>query len=671
MFMRGKSKKRGLRRGFNLLGIPVVAIGLLAVGQVDISPLRYPATTGELQIEASPAAGGLQRSEPFQVTTTAVGLLFSGGSGDAAIRVSDDGVHWGEWTPMHVEEHTPDAGTGEGDGRVGTEAIFTGGADWFQIQYSDSSDPTVAFVDTTGASLGLLDRMQSQLARLEWSTDDRVLAAPDQPEILPRSSWGGDDCVGEDVEYATNTRAEVLFVHHTLHSANSNAYTADQVPELLYAICAFHVSGRGWHDIGYNTLIDSAGRIWEGRGGGIDEPVRGAHAAGFNSTSVGVAFIGDHALAPPSQIAQDAFVEYAAWRLDVAHVDPYSSPVVVSRDSPTVPDGVAIPLRAISGHRDVGTTSCPGNVGYNLINSLTDRVAQVAGPHIYGGWPSVDPVPGNEVEGYEPTRFTFETTIDSSWRFELFDPEGNLIISEDGAGTSGVIDWAPDTGFEWGRYTASVVATPSDGSTPPRPANFPFTLGDYSPPFFDDEDSPLEWAIDEVHTLGITSGCDDLRFCPLDAVQRWQMALFLTRAWESSDRRLPDPESLFVDVTEYPESTVDAIGQLAKLGITTGVSDTEFAPQLAVPRWQMALFLARFLESVGFRPDVITEPGFVDLTEYDGEVRDAVALLYSASVTIGTSESTFEPATPVSREQMAAFLARALATLSITEDPAS
>ena len=71
----------------------------------------------------------------------------------------------------------------------------------------------------------------------------------------------------------------MAFVHHT---ENPNGYTAGEVPAMLRAIFVFHRYARGWNDIGYNFVIDLYGRIFEARAGGIDEPVVGAQAGGFN-----------------------------------------------------------------------------------------------------------------------------------------------------------------------------------------------------------------------------------------------------------------------------------------------------------------------------------------------------------------------------------------------------
>lgn len=57
----------------------------------------------------------------------------------------------------------------------------------------------------------------------------------------------------------------------------------------------WHVQGNGWSDIGYNYVIPRNGEVEHGRDldgdGNVDEEV-GAHAYGFNRTSIGICLAG-------------------------------------------------------------------------------------------------------------------------------------------------------------------------------------------------------------------------------------------------------------------------------------------------------------------------------------------------------------------------------------------
>ena len=50
----------------------------------------------------------------------------------------------------------------------------------------------------------------------------------------------------------------------------------------------WHVEERGWSDVGYHWLVTLDGSIEKGR----DESISGAHAKGYNSKSIGVAYVG-------------------------------------------------------------------------------------------------------------------------------------------------------------------------------------------------------------------------------------------------------------------------------------------------------------------------------------------------------------------------------------------
>ncbi|MFD4142823.1 N-acetylmuramoyl-L-alanine amidase, partial [Streptomyces sp. NPDC058572] len=65
-------------------------------------------------------------------------------------------------------------------------------------------------------------------------------------------------------------------------------YSAGPPTQTPRQIQNYHMDSNGWDDIGYNFLVDRAGRVYEGRGW----LAQGAHATGHNTTHLGVCFIG-------------------------------------------------------------------------------------------------------------------------------------------------------------------------------------------------------------------------------------------------------------------------------------------------------------------------------------------------------------------------------------------
>ncbi len=112
----------------------------------------------------------------------------------------------------------------------------------------------------------------------------------------PALSWGADESIRRGPpSYAADVRFAI--VHHT---AGRNDYTRAEAPAIVRGIQLFHVQGNGWNDIGYNFLVDRFGTIYEGRFGGVDRNVIGAHALGFNTGSVGIALLGTYGNTKPS-----------------------------------------------------------------------------------------------------------------------------------------------------------------------------------------------------------------------------------------------------------------------------------------------------------------------------------------------------------------------------------
>lgn len=111
-----------------------------------------------------------------------------------------------------------------------------------------------------------------------------------------------------------------VFPHHT---DSPNGYACADAPRVIRHLYAGRTGARAWDDIGYNFLVDRCGTIYEGRAGGVDRPVTGAHAQGFNHRSAGIAALGTFTAGVPVPRAMtDAIAALAAWKLGLAGVDP-------------------------------------------------------------------------------------------------------------------------------------------------------------------------------------------------------------------------------------------------------------------------------------------------------------------------------------------------------------
>jgi hypothetical protein len=151
----------------------------------------------------------------------------------------------------------------------------------------------------------------------------------------------------------------------------------------VQAICLFHKDVNGWNDIGYNFLVDRFGQIFEGRKGGIDEPIVGAQAGGYNLASTGVGVLGNFIGAAPSSAAISAVEHLLAWKLSLHGVPAEGEIDVVVNAAGAryskYPAGANVPLERISGHRDADSTDCPGDAMYRRLPELRVRVAALAG----------------------------------------------------------------------------------------------------------------------------------------------------------------------------------------------------------------------------------------------------------------------------------------------------
>jgi hypothetical protein len=345
---------------------------------------------------------------------------------------------------------------------------------WRPWRAADADNRTGAWhdgnLDWTGASSSVQFRVSGPVRRLRsyelWtrvtSAPARATASANEPAIVSRQAWGAD----EEIVRAPPIIAQTLRLAVVHHTAGTNSYSRAQSAAIVRGIEVYHVQGNGWNDIGYNFLVDRFGTVYEGRGGGIDRNVIGAHAQGFNSGTVGVALVGNFMVATPTRAQQDALVRLLAWRLDVAHLDPLSTAVLTSGGNAKFRAGKPVTLRAVSGHRDTGPSECPGNRAYALLPALARRVAAIGLPKLYA--PTAAGSPGT------PVRFQARLSSALAWTVVVTDKSGKVVAS--GRGTGSVVDWTwQSAGVPKGVYTWTIsapgvrVATGTLGKSAPLP----------------------------------------------------------------------------------------------------------------------------------------------------------------------------------------------------------
>jgi hypothetical protein len=196
-----------------------------------------------------------------------------------------------------------------------------------------------------------------------------------RPPIVPRSRWLGD-APRSQPPARYDDRVLAVFVHHT---DTPNHYDCADTPRVIRDLYAGQTGTRQWDDIGYNFLVDRCGTIYEGRAGGVDRPVTGAHTQGFNHRTAGVAAIGTFTDGVPVPRAMtDAIAAVAAWKLGLSDTDPRGGVRLrSSNDRSRYPAGTTVLLPALAGHSDGYMTSCPGAALAERLPALREAAARL------------------------------------------------------------------------------------------------------------------------------------------------------------------------------------------------------------------------------------------------------------------------------------------------------
>jgi hypothetical protein len=296
------------------------------------------------------------------------------------------------------------------------------------VQPSDSASPAPATSESQPPATPTTPATTEPTTSVPATTAPATTAPTSAPPVAPavmgplpayvsRAAWQADESLVTDPpSYADS--AKVLFVHHT---AGTNDYSCADSPAIIRGILAYHVQSQHWNDIGYNFLVDKCGTLFEGRRGGVDKAVIGAHTYGFNTGSAGIAVLGTYSSVRVPSVTQTVLAQVAAYKLGKYGFDPSTTAQLTEGVSDgKFPLNTVVTFNRISGHRDGVATECPGNTLYAQLADVRSEASTI----VYGL--AALPVTGGVssggtyyVRGTATLNWTVATPSELLARFEL------------------------------------------------------------------------------------------------------------------------------------------------------------------------------------------------------------------------------------------------------------
>jgi hypothetical protein len=359
-----------------------ILLAAIAAGPV---PPAAAATPALQKISFADATHG-RTTRPFSM----LGVTWAdpGATVDGTIQVRTRAAgsgRWTAWQSLEADGSAPEDRRGASDpvwvgASDGVEARVVGGRQaWPAGLRVDLINPRAAAAPAVAPAAAPAAAAPAPAAvgrRAESAAPAVPLPVRPVPRMITRAGWRANEAIVRVAPTYTGP-VQVFFVHHT---ATGNGYSCADSAAIVRGIQAYQVKTKGWDDIGYNFLVDKCGRIFEGRKGGVNRSVLGAHTMGFNSNASSIAVIGTFDGVGVSSTVRTAIATVAAYKLGAAANPPAGKVVLTSGGGPRYPAGSRAVLWRISGHRDAGRTDCPGDSLYRQLPAIRE----IAGAAPYG-----------------------------------------------------------------------------------------------------------------------------------------------------------------------------------------------------------------------------------------------------------------------------------------------
>ncbi len=363
------------------------------------------------------------------------------------VRVAEESG-WSSWTPLEISIDQPDGAEAQNI-LYGTEPLLTNSATGVEVRIDTPNG-----VEVTKPSMVLLDSptIKSDASIPEPDLDvansgpistvaASTISAP-MPAIISRSQWGADESLRRSgPKFAPTIKA--AFIHHTASKSN---YSPEEAPAQMRNLYTYFTKGLKYSDMAYNFIVDRFGRLYEGRGGGMDKAVVGGHTAGFNDQTFAISALGNFQTFKPNDPEMVAMVDSVssllAWKLSMNHRDPNGQTTLVSDSGAGTSNykpGQTATALVIGGHGDIGSTSCPGKYLEAQLPAIRAAAGAKMGASMIN--PAAAPAKWGEAQ---PVRIAAVTNAPLQWNMSIRSQCGDVVRSMTGgqgeAGQLG-IDW--------------------------------------------------------------------------------------------------------------------------------------------------------------------------------------------------------------------------------------
>ena len=336
-------------------------------------------TGGQVGLRAT--AGGTFTSGsltlPFPATHVGLHWVIRSTAADAVaveVRTSADGQTWSGWQLLTIEAVT-DLAAGQ---EVFAALAGVPRAHFAQYRTTFQSGEPTTLASMTVTAINSVDGPREAVATAAVTSASFTTPDGKAFTVIPREGWGCDEGLrfrgrGE-LWPEMYVPAKKVVLHHT---ATANDYV-DGAAEVR-AIYTYHARTLRWGDIGYNSLIDKFGNIYEGRHGRGEDPatrevlsaaVVAGHVYGHNYGSTGVAAIGNFDQAQPTPAMTTAIDDVVTFECGRHFINPARSSDFLKSDG-TWHTG----LHNCSGHYESYNTACPGTVLKAYLDTLRANVA--------------------------------------------------------------------------------------------------------------------------------------------------------------------------------------------------------------------------------------------------------------------------------------------------------